>query len=80
MSGKSGTASTLGICSVATSYGEFCGGTTGAWTSIGNIPLDGSDYPGGITRVWIQVVDKLHDGIGYADCYRADSTCLQGQG
>ncbi len=37
----------------SSSYGEFCGDSAGKWTTVGNIPLDGSDYPGGITRVWV---------------------------
>ena len=56
-------------------YGPFCDG----WTTIGNLPLDGSSVSGGITRVWIDVTDKLHNGRGYADCYRSESTCLTGQ-
>jgi len=60
------------------SSGYYCGGTTGKWVSIGDVTLDGSDYSGGITEVDIIVWDVTHDGWGFAQCYRANSTCITG--
>ncbi|MGN9909004.1 hypothetical protein ACTMTJ_15780 [Phytohabitans sp. LJ34] len=59
--------------------GYYCGGTTGKWFNIGNVPLDGSRVSGGITEVLVIVFDVTHAGQGYAECYRSGSTCASYQ-
>ena len=58
---------------------DRCGGTTGGWQTIGNVTLDGSAVSGGITDVTVYVRDLDHEIVGYADCYRVDSSCYTGQ-
>ncbi|WP_432974123.1 hypothetical protein [Dactylosporangium sp. CA-233914] len=58
---------------------DRCGGTTGTWVTIGNVTLDGSAFSGGITDVTIYVRDVDHEIVGYADCYRVNSSCSTGQ-
>ncbi|MEV4140077.1 hypothetical protein AB0J72_48955 [Dactylosporangium sp. NPDC049742] len=56
---------------------DRCG--TGTWETIGNVTLDGSAVSGGITDVTIYVRDLDHEIVGYADCYRVNSSCSTGQ-
>ncbi|MEO3779225.1 hypothetical protein ABGB16_20740 [Micromonospora sp. B11E3] len=59
--------------------GLYCGGSTGQWFTIGNIPLDGSQVSGGITKVEVYVDDYYHYVTGYAYCGRTNSVCTTGQ-
>ncbi|MEV6964861.1 hypothetical protein AB0M47_07055 [Hamadaea sp. NPDC051192] len=52
----------------STSY--FCGGSTGKWFTLGNVPLDASAVPGGIDEVYIVAADATHGSSGWADCFR----------
>ncbi|WP_144127663.1 hypothetical protein [Catellatospora sichuanensis] len=61
------------------SSGSYCGGSTGKWFTVGNVPLDGSAYSGGITEVYIVVFDETHSGQGWALCARASFACSTAQ-
>jgi hypothetical protein len=58
---------------------DLCGGASGAWHTIGNVTLDGSSTPGGITEVIVYAEDIDHTINGYADCYRSNGSCYTGQ-
>lgn len=56
--------------------GSLCGyATTGRWYALGDIVLDGSAVSGGITQLYIYVIDSTHDGMGEAYCVRTAARC-----
>ncbi|MET8910380.1 hypothetical protein [Micromonospora sp. NPDC004551] len=54
-------------------------GSTGRIYDLKNIALDGSDWSGGITDIFVYAVDVDHNVTGFAKCGRAASNCVAGQ-
>jgi hypothetical protein len=52
-----------------------CSGSAGKWVPYNDLPLDASGVSGGITEVVIDAWDDTHNGWGWADCSRSDSSC-----
>ncbi|WP_163505932.1 hypothetical protein [Fodinicola acaciae] len=61
------------------SGGLYKNDAVAGWWNLYTIPVDGSDYYGGITEIEIRVGDYQHRIVGVAVCKRAASSCTSYQ-